>query len=571
MYSENATKLPPGIVQTDPAEDESSTWLTELGGRGTGYASWAWLRKKFGTPIDDYFKGHRLYLVVRPFDANSQWLTDLYQEFTPDSQKDAERYGFELMRDLPHVQGFWVEAYLDKYWHERRGRHDKPMLSRGRYERVPGHAPNARGTLEPGEHLETRPVLGGAYRGRQEDRATLTHAVVCDEQHREIRALCGQNVDHIADYYSISDEGRLGPPSCPRCYERWERLRSYTTNANLVRRHADTLVQIPSRLDQIQEGDVLVYTGVFADTRHLVRRVEQGPRGMVRVTLERLHDGQPDGYVHEIYRRGSSEGYIVERPTEHTPNAPLTQQQQGSMYGAKEQELARELVEAIAAGYQVPDEHLALAEQALVGAPAPVRLIVRKLRAGDWPSSTEIRRARSVVGGANANPRLQLESSQHPPLGLKGFTPNASLPMWLNSQQKELFAFFQGVTSASTADALRAVPGARSADVRRMHERGVLVSAPSPGRGNMLRLADQWVTGAHIPNASYYVWVLDASGNPMAEGPYGPHDLEGAKTFARISATEGDHDRAVSRGLDPESPSFEIVRRYRRGTGERVL
>ena len=74
----------------------------------------------------------------------------------------------------------------------------------------------------------------------------------------------------------------------------------------------------------------------------------------------------------------------------------------------------------------------------------------------------------------------------------------------------------------------------------------------------------------HTPNASYYVWVLNHDGAPKDEGPYGPKELESAKTYARIAATKGAHDRAVSRGLDPQGEGFEIVRVYQRGTGERV-
>lgn len=78
---------------------------------------------------------------------------------------------------------------------------------------------------------------------------------------------------------------------------------------------------------------------------------------------------------------------------------------------------------------------------------------------------------------------------------------------------------------------------------------------------------------AHEPNASYYVWPVASDGvTPLAgEGPYGPHDLQGAKTYARIAATQGAHNRAVSRGLDPRAASFEIVRVYRHGTGERLV
>jgi hypothetical protein len=73
------------------------------------------------------------------------------------------------------------------------------------------------------------------------------------------------------------------------------------------------------------------------------------------------------------------------------------------------------------------------------------------------------------------------------------------------------------------------------------------------------------------PNGGYYVWVLGSHNEPLEEGPAGPHELESAKTFARISATKGAHDRVVSRGRNPEAPSFEIVRRYRAGTGERTV
>ena len=144
-------------------------------------------------------------------------------------------------------------------------------------------------------------------------------------------------------------------------------------------------------------------------------------------------------------------------------------------------------------------------------------------------------------------------------------------PTWLSPTQKALFSFFQSVPCASTADALRAVPGARSSDVRRMQTQRVLISAPSPGRGNMLRLADQWQR--HTPNASsYYVWVVMPNGVPLtSEGPYGPHPLKESKQLARIGATNGAHDRAVTLGRDPGSDSFKIVRLYRRRTGERVL
>jgi len=73
------------------------------------------------------------------------------------------------------------------------------------------------------------------------------------------------------------------------------------------------------------------------------------------------------------------------------------------------------------------------------------------------------------------------------------------------------------------------------------------------------------------PEARYYVWVVTAHGEPLREGPYGPHALAAAKTFARVSATEGKHDRVVTVGANPKSKNFQVVRRYKARTGERVV
>jgi hypothetical protein len=76
------------------------------------------------------------------------------------------------------------------------------------------------------------------------------------------------------------------------------------------------------------------------------------------------------------------------------------------------------------------------------------------------------------------------------------------------------------------------------------------------------------------PNASgaYYVWVLrQGSDTPLAsEGPYGPMSLSSAESNARIGASKGIHDRAVSRGKDPSSGAFRILRRYAARTGQRM-
>jgi len=105
---------------------------------------------------------------------------------------------------------------------------------------------------------------------------------------------------------------------------------------------------------------------------------------------------------------------------------------------------------------------------------------------------------------------------------------------------------------------------------------GASASFVAPGGRDIEGHARRALAAAqHRPNGSgYYVWPLArGSDQPLAsEGPWGPYaHLDEAKTFARIGATEGAHDRAVSLGLDPNAPSFQIVRRYEAGTGERLL
>jgi len=91
------------------------------------------------------------------------------------------------------------------------------------------------------------------------------------------------------------------------------------------------------------------------------------------------------------------------------------------------------------------------------------------------------------------------------------------------------------------------------------------------------RHAAEWAAAhgiEHTPNAAgYYVWPLGHDSKPLVgEGPWGPYaKLHGAKTFARIGATEGQHDRAVTIGRDPSAPSFRIVRVYSAGTGKRRI
>lgn len=81
-------------------------------------------------------------------------------------------------------------------------------------------------------------------------------------------------------------------------------------------------------------------------------------------------------------------------------------------------------------------------------------------------------------------------------------------------------------------------------------------------KGNPLR-PRVYDTGKGDVKANYYVWIVGKPGEVY--GPY--RTLKSAKTFARIGATEGAHDRAVTRGKNPKN----VVRYYQRGTGASVV
>lgn len=66
-----------------------------------------------------------------------------------------------------------------------------------------------------------------------------------------------------------------------------------------------------------------------------------------------------------------------------------------------------------------------------------------------------------------------------------------------------------------------------------------------------------------IANQQFYVYEMSRG---RLSHELGPYDLQTARLYGRISATEGKHDRVVTRGRDGA-----IVRRYEAGTGESVM
>lgn len=135
----------------------------------------------------------------------------------------------------------------------------------------------------------------------------------------------------------------------------------------------------------------------------------------------------------------------------------------------------------------------------------------------------------------------------------------------------------RSMSLASLREIVRPVDPALAEEIGERIRSGSHITQPGGAQRSQAELWRQ-MFGREPPSqrpngSSYYVWALARGSNkPLSEGPWGPYDtLEGAKTFARIGATEGKHDRAVSLGVDPESASFEILRRYEAGSGDRLL
>jgi hypothetical protein len=77
----------------------------------------------------------------------------------------------------------------------------------------------------PTVRYETRGVLGGAYRGKAlESRALRTHLVSIDADDNELRTACAQPIANIADEYA-DPVGHHARPTCPKCADRWDRLK----------------------------------------------------------------------------------------------------------------------------------------------------------------------------------------------------------------------------------------------------------------------------------------------------------------------------------------------------------
>jgi hypothetical protein len=98
--------------------------------------------------------------------------------------------------------------------------HDKPEV------------PVPEGMHHAAAMIETRGVLGGAYRGGAKE--MLTHAVAIKGGYEQ-RVLCGgAKLDNIADAYSHSDpNGASHPPTCTNCQAKLAKLQPAVTPPNV--------------------------------------------------------------------------------------------------------------------------------------------------------------------------------------------------------------------------------------------------------------------------------------------------------------------------------------------------
>ncbi len=75
------------------------------------------------------------------------------------------------------------------------------------------------------ENFQTRAVLAGAYRGKADARALLTHLV--DTNVSGENALCRKvKPGHMVDEYAHTSDELAARPTCPLCAAKWDRLQS---------------------------------------------------------------------------------------------------------------------------------------------------------------------------------------------------------------------------------------------------------------------------------------------------------------------------------------------------------
>jgi len=507
VLHENPPKLPPGIVEDMPPDEESRIG-SDLG--TSAKVTWSWLKSKYGKPREgslgydrgydrDYYNGKigRLYINVRPYDAHGQWLHNLDQEFTGDGLKDAQKYGFYLLQEHPEVNGFWLTGMLDIYWTKLGRSEARRAMDLGVYQR--SHVANAR----------KRGAFRDGPRGTDRELTKLRRDQDLVQQQLEAAHRQG-NTQAIANLREMERDldRRVDALAFPE----------HTPNATIY-----------GRKYTIRRGYLLVPQEMT------------GPGGKVyTVDLEyQVFDGetgatQPDfsGTVEgELHR----DRLIVGDPHRDTRLYEYTVASQPT---SESNNYWR--------GYQA-----ALGD----------RQWHKEGQSKKYYANTQ-----EWWDGYNQGHRDKRDPSA-------GYAPNGASDTEYRGCRIEVI---ENATQLGyyTGEGMRRRSG-KGRNIGRQY----LIHLGEAGSGgtkmvSTMRAAREYIDDyfgpEHTPNVGHYVWVLNHDGTPKDEGPYGPKDLESAKTYARIAATKGAHDRAVSRGLDPQGQGFEIVRVYQRGTGERV-
>lgn len=436
-----------------------------------------------------------------------------------------------------------------------------------------GHTANAGARrrvsqFEPGA-FETRGVLAGQYRGRDvSDRPLLTHTAWPDSDD----AICGTiQSGGLADVYS-DQEGSQLPPTCPRCLAKDPRFdggaKAHTPNEDQTWRevYAQGYREAEARGLQEWQAREEASRSAWADYEARTGRKPYARNPGARVVtdvLGRVREAQeyPDGSyncpfctaavlagtpAHEAgacpspgcYARGGAgmPAYPVERAQQEVAAAERRQQEQeararqvqhSAAYAAESRRREREQLDSIQAEARARGACPACA--------------LDSARWGRAPKYTKHRGACPKQGPRHA-------------------TPNP--PLWESDDEAEYMRLLD--TYDQEMEAALAQEDAGYSARASIHRRAAEAAEAAADR----------ISRRYAANGQgYYVWALAVgSDEPLAEGPWGPYDsLDSAKTFARIGATEGAHDRAVSLGLDAQAAGFQIVRRYQARSGERLL
>jgi hypothetical protein len=401
------------------------------------------------------------------------------------------------------------------------------------------------------DHVETRGVLAGAYRARKFDQSEefLTHLVFVDERGSSLRTGCRQPVDNMADIYSASMEESGEKPKCPTCAKKWEKIPPELRGRSL---ESELPLDRPTRLHLSEWLDHARGERGSEERKEAVEKISRAledDRGLIERNLT----------WDEIERMGArlapNAGRIYQlrsKPSQRTD---------GTWSPGTVLSTFTTLERALAVGRGRLHTH-------------PWGLIVRGPGGKVWEVTDD---DREQAENPPSRERAMFRELRRAAGRVTPWKPHARKAYIVD------LAHEAGVEVSEAEPMLRAlhraVPGGilsridlvASADPQKLRR-----STIEEGRFGGVQLVDiealknaSYPT-ALTPNGGYYVWIVQKDGTPLLEGPYGPHELGDAKSFARIGATNGAHNRVVTRSKHPEHEGFRPVVEYEAGTGKKT-